>query len=185
MDVLSIATEVATELDGKWSARPGYEGSRAHALLSGPNGEQVRLVRPDHGKDKGRVAIHANFPDELRTHRQYNEPRYAITVSAEKAPQKIAQDIARRLLPDYLVGLYRARASKAKWDKAEAIKTDMVASLQSILGGRVANGDTVHVDFQREAQVSGDAVTFTWRVERGQAVEFARFIAGLTTTKGN
>ncbi|HVV11595.1 hypothetical protein [Amycolatopsis sp.] len=134
-DALAVARGVAMDLGDGWEAQPGYWSNGEDARITGPNGAGLHLRLVDAWKASGeRLEISGSLDRELSDRLPYNEKSsFKITVTPDKAPARIAGDIRRRLLPDYLPTLAFARARKAEHDRAEQEKGERLDGLAANL----------------------------------------------------
>lgn len=138
VDLLTLGEAVAGHLEGwtldreatlKWHTPP------LSAILTDGDGREIHLDgRPGMGP-RGKLRVSGSYP----TAPGYNEERPAVNVSASRAPESIAQDIARRFLPDYL----EAFAESIRQDEAEKTRkaqvADIMQRLADALGGKVGD----------------------------------------------
>lgn len=90
----TVAGQVVRYLPGSWAPEASWDG--CGAMLAGPSGARLHLTGP---RD-GRVHVSGCFPPtSLRV------TSHGISVGASRPPAVIAAEIARRLLPGYLVQL--------------------------------------------------------------------------------
>ena len=125
LDVVSVLAWTVEDVPNE-EMRKDY----AH-LVAGP-GEfapelEVWLGRPQGSKDQ-RFVIRPIWP---RSRREYYRPREAqgeITLAAGAAPGRVASEIARRLLPNYLAQLADAVA-RVERDRAAFAQRDAIGAL--------------------------------------------------------
>lgn len=65
----------------------------------------------------------------------YDREKTKITVSMAKAPERVARDIEKRLLPAYERMLAKAIESKERHDRYEREKKDVLESVRDAIGG--------------------------------------------------
>lgn len=193
-DALAVARGVAVSLGDGWEAQPGYWSNGEDARITGPNGAGLHLRRTDTWKASGgRLEISGCLDRELSDRLRYNEQSsFKITVAPDKRHHLIANDVKRRLLPDYLATLAVAQERKAEHDKAEQEKRERLEALAANLpdatrgerepdsvffgGGRYGNGTV-----RGEVKESYDGGT-EWTVHvrsREDALALAAFLSKL------
>lgn len=100
---------IATALGEGWTVEPiGSDAWRA-AYLNGPDSQRL-LVAVDWRKNE-RLEIRGEIPTPY-DRRRYDYVPAVITVSRDKAPEKIARDITGRLMPAYLPKLAESLESE-------------------------------------------------------------------------
>ena len=108
---------------------------------------------------KGRILIRGHF-GQLQEFRPYDDKaKCSITVSKDKSPDKIANAIVGRLLPEYLekykVAAYRAKESA----EYETRKTGMIERLAKLAGKKLSGGNgepRLHVGSASQGLFYGD-----------------------------
>jgi len=115
-----VAALATLEPDAGWSLEPGdVNEMRYHnPAICNPNGERFWLSVDEY---KHRVTVHSTYgpmPDGrlwIPRDRVRDAVDVSPTIGADKAPEHIARDIARRFLPDYrkYLALYRADVAEA------------------------------------------------------------------------
>ncbi len=108
------------------------DGRGEDADLIGPRGLKLHLTVDGYG-NKGRVEISGSRTGLYNFLRSEEWPR-SITVTKEKAPEKIAADIKRRLLPKYEVAFKKATEAKAKADDTKAKAEDALLEVMKVCG---------------------------------------------------
>lgn len=178
-----IAGKIAATLGEGWSAadpHPDYPGVE----LLGPDGARL-YFRPEGYQEWKRYSIVGSYPDGTRD--AYRAEHFTITVSCDKAPEKIAGDIARRLLPKYLPELVKAREAIARHNGREAAADALAVELRAILGKPAQEGEHRPRSFSGPHRVpgflrievrSGDSVTLDGSVPPEIARELLRLLAG-------
>lgn len=119
-DLLTLAHDVAHELDGDWTAtdeHPDYPG----VYLTGPDGAKVYL-RFQGYREYIRLDISTSDPEDVRAARialggstySYGIERREISVAWGRGAKVTAREITRRLLPGYAeqVGTVRERLAR-------------------------------------------------------------------------
>ena len=124
--------EIAAALGEGWTVEPVTSGHRA-ATLTGPDSQALTLCVDWRHTD--RLEIRGDIPTPY-DRRQYDYRPAEITVSRDKGAAKIAADITRRLLPDYLPKL----AASLEVERAHSEYVDSVTNTAGYLetaAGRV------------------------------------------------
>lgn len=192
---------VATALGDGWSATASASGWSNAVDLTGPDARRIR-GHVDTWRCAAAQRLHLDpvYPDDLFGLHLYGLDRGHITVAPNKAAEKIAGDIQRRLLPVYDATLASAWARKASRDADIAAANSLVEAIRTNLGETATSGGiSAAADHGGErhgwarlgeysspanARVEvprGDyAVTFTVRVRRDLAPALAAAIAQLT-----
>lgn len=177
-----IAGKIAATLGEGWSAadpHPDYAGVE----LLGPGGARL-YFRPEGYQEWKRYSIVGSYPDGSRD--AYRAEHFSITVSCEKAPEKIAGDISRRLLPKYLPELAEVTAAVARHQDREAAADALAAELRAMIGNPVRAGEHRPRSFSGPHKVpgflrvevrSGDSVNLDGTVPPEIARELLRLLA--------
>lgn len=141
MSLQELATKIAEALGSDWkrSTRFDADDSGWRAELEGPANQ--RLFLSNTWASKGRLYISGDVPQNAQI--PYGEVRPSITVASTKSSQQIANDITRRLLPEYLPFLEKVLDSKAKSDAFKAGREALAAQVAVVVGGRV-QGEMVY-----------------------------------------
>lgn len=101
--LLTLAKEVAIELDDGWYAEPSpWEHTWPVVYLAGPDGLRVRCETGPSWRAaaRDRLILTGSF-DGMSDHMPRRERRAKITVRADREPVAIAGELTRRLLPVY------------------------------------------------------------------------------------
>jgi hypothetical protein len=177
----AVAGKIAETLGEGWAAadpHPDYPGCE----LLGPDGARL-YFRPEGYREWKRYSIVGSYPDGTRD--AYRAEHFSITVSCEKSPEKIAGDIARRLLSKYLPELAKAREAVARHQDREAAADALAAELAAIIGTE-ASGTSRRRSFSGPHRVpgflrvevrSGDSVNLDGSVPPEIARELMRLLA--------
>lgn len=73
--------------------------------------DMVLMLRANGYDNDGRISVRVRYPKPKKGDASdYGLPQPSITVSLEKSAEKIAHEIGRRLMPEYLEGMTKARA---------------------------------------------------------------------------
>lgn len=140
IDVWSIATALTFVMPG-WRAeypKPDGEHLNRGSCTLVRIADDLRLhVYGDRWEQK--LSISGEFPHHYAPHDIYGredpaKPETRIACSPTKAPDKIAADITRRLLPGVLVALEKARTLKARDDAQKATARRHAVRLAKSLG---------------------------------------------------
>lgn len=194
LDMDKLAAAVAQRLGPGWSAGEGPWGS-GDAKLTGPGGAVLHIQLATAHRPP-RVAVGGMFDRELRDHIRSEERSLDgdITVAADSSPQRIADHIHRRLLPNYLMLLDRVTQRR---DAANAVDRDKSAVMDQLAGLLPPDGRqhrTGHwVDFSGANGLKGHATTcYPWPRVRFEvdlsvpdAVALAQWLSDRSTGKGD
>jgi hypothetical protein len=184
MRALPWAAAVAAELGEGWTAEPGTYDDKA--FLVGPDGERVFAHVGGYLMD-GRVELAWSIPAELKEHSRHNEAtRKKITVSDAKAPNLVAGDITRRLLPGLARLVAQLVQRRTDSDKASAERSVFLEDVTKILGGEVLQYAVDRCRFgdyrelpTGEVRVMSEDVEMELRLTRVQARAVALLLAKL------
>ena len=156
LDILAPQIAASLQPAGAWTSGPGQQNYYdVRAILTGPDGAELGLSL-DYGRGTHlmRLTVRTEM-NGLRSHMggADHEVKSEITVSPDKDPAKIATDIERRLLPQYLEVMARAQVNKARYDETLAgihATVAMIVARYQAHNARVADvrngsypGDTV------------------------------------------
>lgn len=119
------------------------------AVLEGPNDQELFISTT--WAAKGRLYIGGSIPHG--TDWGYGVSRPEITVDENKSAQQVANDITRRLLPDYQPKLAAVLKRKAEHDDFEVRRNEAQQAVAKLTGGRI-NGEMVFTGGW-DVQVSG------------------------------
>lgn len=171
----TITTEVARLLSGltgqQWQARLDTEGSDSswRQNIDGP--DQAAIFVSNTWGGKGRIHLSGSFPHDVRF--SYQEQRPTITVAETTTPERIAKEIQRRLLPEYLPLLAKKLADKNAHDNLEANKLKTFVKALAVIGyaveshnGQIRESKSIgpdYIDFRtlNETQVQLDRFQVT------------------------
>lgn len=166
---------IAREMGTGWRAElPDPDHDRHWTALHGPDGAEIGVGQT---WPRGRIELHGSYPrppDGI----SYSPPRESckITVSADAAPARIANEIRRRLLPGYLEALagYKRRLGEAirYRDEQERIK-EHVKVLTGGHTGHSRQGGEVYFD-EGKAECYPDRVKLELRVSPDLAIAILR-----------
>lgn len=150
MELQTLATEVAKLLGDGWTASKKFLGDRSEsswrAQLDGPNEQELFFSNTWGGKQ--RLYIGGGWPDRVNL-QQFRAPeRPSITVSLDATPERIAKEISRRLLPEYLKALTYVLEEQRKYDLYKSGKDETVSRAALLVNGRVSKNstDTIHTN---------------------------------------
>ncbi len=137
-DVNQLTTEIAEKLGDSWSSRPGYHADNHDALLVGRADE---LIQVRHGgwqaRYHGRLVLRGTFAAELRQFQPDPSARYTITVSPTSSANRIAEEITRRLLPEYREAIRRVCGRGAEAEELRHRRDRLMAQLVHVLDGEI------------------------------------------------
>lgn len=145
-----IARALEAETNQPWGA---VVDATDHALLgvpiiTGPDGARLHLRQ-----QRDRLLISGGYGEALSwCPRQRGLD--AIGVAADSPPERIAREIARRLLPGYLPALATARATLARHQQQVTAAEAALAYLLTVAGGGRRSANTREI----EAHLTGGAV---------------------------
>ncbi|MGH3630684.1 MAG: hypothetical protein ACRDRL_24990 [Sciscionella sp.] len=178
-NISELTEKVATILGPEWSAK-WDEHPNQRAFLIGPQGANIRLLADRYTTrqaDRDKIRITGYTPHALQP---YGRCTGQIRVADSATPSRVAAEISRRLLPDYLGQVTNALAIKQEHEAQQARNSALAADLTCSLGPQTQDGPAignVHLEAQSHASVmvDGDVVTFTVTVP----AHLARDLAGL------
>jgi hypothetical protein len=113
-----ISDQLGFWLDPEWP-------NRSHALC-GPAGERITIIRDWRHKD--RIVVNAWLPVDHKDPNRRGTAGLTITCAIARGPEAIANDIARRVLPDYGPKLIAAQQS-VEDDRAQERYRDALADV--------------------------------------------------------
>ncbi|WP_394615908.1 hypothetical protein JNUCC0626_40290 [Lentzea sp. JNUCC 0626] len=188
IDVHALAEEVASELGEGWSARVGKGSGNMDAFLDGPNGIAVQMLHEPWGRRGPKfITIKWSFGD-LDEYVNYGEGKGDIGASVGKAPNKVAGDIRRRLLPGLNEFMAVVRERKRMADERKADRRALATVIAGGFGPDVVPVEPYRVRFGGldspvyavvNTDHDRDSVWFDVRVPRASAVSLAEAIAWL------
>ena len=128
----AVAAELTILTGQSWQMRRDTDGSDSswRQNIEGP--DQAAIFVSNTWAGKGRLSLSGNFPHDV--HFGYQETRPSITVSESATPQRIAKEIQRRLLPDYLPLLVKKLADKNAHDNFETNKMATFKAALEVIG---------------------------------------------------
>lgn len=138
--IRQIGGFVATALGVDWTVDTSSDIDHLVTIRRN-DGATVTLRIGTYGQQNGRLIITGSLPGSYNSHR-VSSPQ--ITTATDKDPGKIAQDIERRLLPEYLPLLAEARERLAAEERAAASRAEALVVLAEV-GAREVNG-RIYVD---------------------------------------
>jgi hypothetical protein len=121
-----IVEHVAKEL----SVLTGRSDSNWRQHIEGPDSTAIFVSNTWGGK--GRIHLSGSFPHDA--HFGYQEQRPSITVADTATPERIAKEISRRLLPEYLPLLAKKLADKKAHDDFESNKLATFKAALAVIG---------------------------------------------------
>lgn len=132
-----IAEAVAPLLENGWHIDTDHpDERRGISLIS--EGER-RLLFDIGWSTNDRLEIYGSFDNGLAQYLPYQSqrPKTEISVAVTKTPEKIAQDIKRRLLPNYEQVLAAAKEYKKRDDDYKATRKQAMEQIKTAIGGDV------------------------------------------------
>jgi hypothetical protein len=133
--VHEICRQVAANLEGVWRIAP-HDPDRSHWHEIADDAGHKLLVSIDYHTSK--LTIRGIYPRNASLQNLgiigYHDREPSIGANALKPAAKIARDIDRRLLPDYLMLYAAAEAKLAELDALERRKDEVIAELSQWLG---------------------------------------------------
>ena len=160
-----IVSAVAPFL-GDWQISDDKDNYRG-IYLSSPDERELQFAFPWNKSD--RIEIRGIFPNGLNRYRPYSgneHEKTEITVSAEKPPKRIAQDIKKRLLPPYERMFAIAQKRKQENDQYKAKRRQAMEMIKEAIGG------DVHFSEYREDELYGYRHPFKAKYWSGDKIEF-------------
>lgn len=137
-----LAREVASELGYRLKPIPKYQDYLHWRQLIGPGRELLGLsVMASGGSNYDRVHVGVQFEAEFLGRRVWDvpnrTPRPEATVSITRSAKAIADEIRRRVLPDYLPLLAQCRAAVTEYGVAAAAAQKQAQELADMIGAAV------------------------------------------------
>lgn len=162
----TLAQTIAAELGEGWTTTHTSEGGHVfNVRLMGPDGACLHLNVD--WNSKGIVKIGGSYLGG--THRLWGLNHYDIGVSASRGAAKIAAEIKRRLLPDYLVELERFKgmvaAEEASLTEQRRVADLIAATLPQLRRSKDGNSFTLY---------SNDHVSLNVDVREGGSISIDR-----------
>ena len=138
-----------------WQLRLDTEGSDSswRQNIDGPDSASVFISNTWGGKH--RIHLSGSFPQDV--HFSYQELRPSITVADTATPERIAAEIKRRLLPEYLPLLAKKLESKRQHDNFEANKLATFKAALNVVGYAVESHNGV---VREEKSIGPDYISF-------------------------
>ncbi len=121
---------ICAKLTDNWTLDGNFEGNRV-IIKSGQ--KQLHLQFP--WNDTNRLMISGSWPNGLYNFLPYNKLKTEITVTKDKAPERIARDIEKRLLPNYEKMLQEAIKGKEVNDAYLDRKDKALKRIIEAIGG--------------------------------------------------
>jgi hypothetical protein len=190
-EFVRLAAAVAEILPGEWRLKPAE--SAWNVQLEDPSTLASLSFRSEEWQDAKRIRISSRLPrdskgDEPYVGLKYGQPMPSITVSGAKEASQIAREIERRLIPEYLPLLEKARDVIAKTDEYHRTTEDVAQQIARLVGVEIGKGGK-KVDFYRSpypiftetlsgAEVHGDDVELTLRLGHVDALALLRRLIG-------
>ena len=146
LDIPAVTTEIQRVVEEIAEYLPGWV---IHQPENGESTNTVRVVGPDGAQltmhnawgETNRLVVSTTFPRGCEPDRD-SCPR--ITISSTRPPAKIAADIQRRLIPDYLEKYQKAREREATWNAFTAHENAMLEELAGLfVGAHYSPGDAL------------------------------------------
>lgn len=153
--VKDVAAELAILTGHPWQLRRDTEGedSSWRQYVEGP--DQAAIFVSNTWGGKGRIHLSGSFPQDA--HFSYQEQRPSITVAETAAPERIAKEINRRLLPEYLPLLAKKLADKQAHDNFEANKLATFKAALAVIGYAV---ESYNGQVREEKSVGSEYIHF-------------------------
>lgn len=131
-----LAEKIAVALGTGWTRDTTYDqdGGDWRTGLAGPASQRLFLSNTSAGA--GKLHIGGRFPNG-----GYVREQVKINVSLTKAPERIAHDITRRLLPFYQKSLVIALDRKRRDDEYKAGTDRLAAELSQLIGKELGGQD--------------------------------------------
>ncbi|SEP54055.1 hypothetical protein SAMN04489732_13612 [Amycolatopsis saalfeldensis] len=187
VNVVHVATSIAVELGKEWRAEPGYMADASDAYLQGPEDIRIR-IGTDHHKKSGnnRLFLSEAVTGDLR---RFVRSGLMISVSRDRTSRDVAAELRRRLLPNVMEALGKARVDKAESDARDAEHAAMRETMSVALDGRTHSHDQNNVHFGSygdgvsgsvEVRKFGGDVKFEVKVPKALAPAMADTVAALS-----
>lgn len=140
--VEQVAPLLDTDATFPWSRSKRFDAEDAQEgnqdwrqYLVGPNHAEIFFSNTWAGK--GRLHISGSFSNDII--REFSPKQVSITVAETASPARIAAEIKRRLLPQYLPELTAVLARQVKSQNYAAAKLNTYAAALTILGITLSN----------------------------------------------
>lgn len=177
--LIDIASKVASLLDGDWTIdQERLDGGYPGIFLNGPDDKSLHFVIP--WNNDNRLEISGSFRNGLNQHLPYSGDREKteITVAKSKAPEQIAKDIERRLMPPYERVLAQTKERKAKADAYEAEKMRALETIRDAMGegASIKDDDVIRYNSFCRAKYYGGTIKIEVELPVDKAVEILRQI---------
>ena len=182
INILALGRDVAGHLPGEWRVNEAestkYHNPALLVVIADDAGREFIIDRRVGLASKKQFHVHGRFPHRPgMSDYGLRDARPSINVGASKTAERIAKDIARRFLPDFLSSWARWAARVADFDASEDQEARNRQELADAYGGKVVdNGSGPHiwaasgVDF---TYVSETSVNITLRIPVGAALDIA------------
>lgn len=166
-----------------------YSDHDAH--FETPNGAQFYIRFDSHTK---RLTVNGLYNGLWKFRNQYHNPAPTITVSPDRTPAKIAQDIGHRFLPVFLEDWSKAQCAKAAHLAACDLTASNAARLVNASGGMLeisrnnSDGDGQRIRLYGHGQIDGvevseDRAEITLRLPIETAVKVLELLATMEPAK--
>ena len=132
--ILNLIEEVAESLPGQWDMKPFPDDwGRIGAWLTNPTTKAILAIGESQQlRDKNRLDVATDYPKDSKGNSAY-EPRPKITVAAAKTGTQVANDIERRLFPEYLPILEKVLSRYTIHDEFESETTRIARKIAQIV----------------------------------------------------
>ncbi|WP_433662493.1 hypothetical protein ACQPW1_10260 [Nocardia sp. CA-128927] len=172
---IEVASLVAQRMGPEWTPSLGRR-HRDAAWIYGPDGQALRLETGGYKVARGSVRVFG----ELRDIKFRGVATPSIQMSLRKSPDRMADEIRRRLLPVYTARRAEDGIRRNEAKRVERVKRSCEARLAQILKaqsvgpyvGLFANGGRVVVE-------NDETVKFEFRIPHAGAIRVAQLLAAI------
>lgn len=140
-----LAPAIARALGPSWRATMRHDH---YAELSGPEGQGVGIFASYPHAAKGRAVVRGILPTRTRRGDSLSSngiENPEVTVALSRGAEAIARDIARRVMPGYLVALAAMRERIASEDGFRDATEAVASKLAGICGAEYTTGGRFHL----------------------------------------
>ena len=143
--IVALVEEIARHLPGEWDLKPFPEDwGRRGGYLTELNTKAILVIGDSQEyseRNKNKLSVSTDYPKD-NDGRPSSARRPKISVSAAKSGKQIAQDIERRLLPEYLPILEKELATNKSWNEYENKTTNIASQIAKLVRVKRAPKET-------------------------------------------